>query len=211
MKKQFLLIVFALGLFQTVSAQTGGWFVKFEMETNAKTIKGHIYLTNNHFSPGTRGQKHLKEAFDDGDYSSRDGVIHFFHKRLQYRFKWEGSTEYDTLCAGANLDSIAVSEVKNIKILEIIDQGYLVRLNVMGPVEDDKWMKGEPVQFVRGTAVLCDWQIYIHEKTSKTEKVLTELDLKEEGYFYGDDDDEKVRIISKLKGEKVVVIRFCSC
>ena len=238
MKKYLSLLILVFGFFQTAFAEYNGSFIKFQMETDSETIEGHIYVARAYFDLDLKGdQDYLKGQFDIGDHN-RDGVIHFCHRRLEYRFSWEGSTEFDTIYGISDQDSIAVDLVKSIEVLEIIDQGYLVSLDIMSAIEDiNDWTKSEPVQYVRDGATMCDWQIFIHKRSPKTEKVLAELEaygksyerrykkLEEELSHYQEDenlkkkmekleeegDKEKARIISRFKGEKVAIITFCSC
>ena len=100
-------------------------------------------------------------------------------------------------------------------------------------------MKSKPIKVFRTGGTLCDWQIFVHETSENTEKTIikieelqrsfsTKIEALEADLEYLDGEEyyqtkEKIEnleekidsqfqeLLSPFKGEKVVIISFCSC
>ncbi len=234
-----LLFIFLLFNGHNALAEYNGWYLKLEITTTSnEEIIGYVY----------RASAYLKEdSLNNESYVTRtltqplNPSEYMVYHEMLYRYEYTpvGAQEPYHNYALLGERSITTTEIRSIKILNRIDFSYLENVaNVYLP-SDTLWMNTLPVAKTMADGYLCSWQVFVHEETANTKKVLAELkaySIKNEQQFkqldeelenangeYYREIEAKIedlqdrldgiasKILAKFEGEKVVIISFCSC
>ncbi len=206
-----------------------------KQQITGHTYKAMAYFDQDSIHKSTYLKKHLNQA---GHYRQLP-----FFKYSPGLLKYSYSTPEDTTQYAAytliDQDSIPLAEIESIRIVEMIDFGYLLNIASGHQLSDTIWMKQPVVEMAFIGGYLCTFDVYVHENSSTVKQVFKEMDafnkknekefndLEEELEYlngkeredleqkiddYQEELDEKASaILEKLNGEKVVIISFCSC
>lgn len=234
MKRVLLIAAFLLGC--VAHAEYGTTIYQLKFQTTRGDITGYIDLTDHSVgdfeSPNFRGVP-------------RDGDKFFVQKELvkyaytSYRGPYE--PEMDTTYILLDWDSIPVSEVQQIEIVETIAWSYLWGSAMTEDIKagEAEWMNQPAGIYAHVGFELCDYDINIHEDTPQTkeflEKIEALIDRLEEvrhriqqdyehgytedrdalGAYYEKVEREAEEELSELfkayNDAKIVVISFCTC
>lgn len=236
-KTAFTLILFCLSY--SAFAEYNGWFLKIEITTaNNEVIIGHIYRASAYFEEDSLSDEHYTTKALTRSFTEDE---HFVYFKTLYKYEYVplGGLEPTHIYALLNEQGIATTEIKNISVLDRIDFSYLENIASGHKLSDTLWMKEPPVVKAIADGYLCSWQVFVHEQSANTQKVLAELavyqtknaqqfkKLEEElEYANGEHyreietkidelqeslDEMASDILAQLDGEKVVIISFCSC
>lgn len=137
--------------------------------------------------------------------------MYFFKERLSYRPQDLDSNFGEMEYLYFFKDSVAVSEIESIQILDWERQLYLNNIVTTHSLSDTVWMKNKPLDYVQLGGYFCDMQIMLYEDSPEIRKIIEELraiaKVEDETEEYVDYD----AAIDKLLGKKVVIVLFCSC
>ena len=238
MKNKILVILLLVLSSYTLKAEYNGWYIQFKITTNAdSSILGWAYVAEAYFKKDSiNNSNYLIERFDVLDHQQR-GTINFYHHLLTYRFKsFAGDDEkiYTMLAE----DSIEVNEIKSIEVLKMHEFWYLQGVVSKHEISDTTWMQTPVLERITTGGELCTWDIFVHQKSEAIENLKATLSTIEKKYSnkieaiedelnYAEGDHEKLEHeidnlleqkedemyekIKKFKGNKVVIISFCSC
>lgn len=239
MNKLIICILFLL-LTVHVKAEYNGWFIKFKITTKSqKELVGNVYIAQAYFEKDSiNNSNYLIERFNTLDNQSEDSLV-YYKNLLSYKYNQDGDTNTYTQYGLLNQEMIAINEIKSIEVINMIDFWYLSGIGSSHTIADTIWMKKAPVESFSFGGYLCGWDIFVHEATKKTDRILLQLkeltenhtlkiDSLEKNLKYlngndyyqteekieslNDSIDEKASEILKLfDGEKVVILNFCSC
>lgn len=238
MKPLFSLLFFFT--FYQANAEYNGWFIQFSIVTKANTtLVGHLYVASAYFDIDSIKNQDYLLTHINADEAPTDNQISFFKHRLKYNYYSYGNTEKTAIYSLMDPTKFPISSIKSIEIIEMIDHGYLLNLTSNHTLKDTVWMQEEPIETVHFAGYFCDWQIFVHQGSSQTTKVIEVINVITENYtdslvqleaiIANSDEDEKAKAIAELNllqenidtkissllqqlnNEKVVVITFCSC
>ena len=165
-------------------------------------------------------QQWWKEVFKD--------TLRYYSDRIIYEYG-------DSIADYFNRKNILSENIKTITIQELWSAASHRWISSELQLSDTTWIKKEPIKKVEfwseSWSLICSYQIFIHEKSEKVDKIIRQLEIKmkeiedinkrqkeeeneeNEMEFYNDKNDisnEMLEIIKQLKGEKVVVISECT-
>lgn len=240
MKKLLLVFTLITLLSPKAFAEYNGWFAALQIETKTgQEFTRHVYVVSAYFdNDSVNNQNYLLQKIDELDYFP-DGKVTYYKDRLSYEYLSYGGEEKVKIYSLINEDSISIAEIAKVKILERIDFGYLLGVSSGHTLKDKIWMDQDPEQTLNEGGYFCDWQIFIHQKTKETDRIVEALtaynkafeakrNTLEEDFKYSDGEDreqikreiekleeeidaEKDELIARFHKHKVVVIQFCSC
>ena len=240
MKKLFLILIGILLQTHSLKAEYNGWYIKFKIITqNQEELIGNIYIAQAYFEKDSiNNSNYVIERFNTLDHQSEDTLV-YYKNLLKYNFQPEEDTSTYTEYGLINQQKIHVKDIKSIEVLNMIYFWYLSGIASTHTIADTIWMKSKPIKVFRTGGTLCDWQIFVHETSENTEKTIIKLEelqrsfstkiealeadleyLDGEEYYETEEKIEKLEreidkqfqeLLTPFKGEKVVIISFCSC
>lgn len=217
--RRILVIVMVFGFIHAVKAEYNGYHLSVIFEQNdGSKILGYMYIASQYLNPDLiQNTGYLKKQFLFIS-GLENGSIIYYKNRISYKYDGNNGkqSEIFKLIGETELELI---RIKEIKIIEKFDFGYLMGISNNLTLKDLSWLKTNPIEKFTAGGYLCSYEIFVHKKTPKISEVEEELESKmrewtdiELDYENGDKfDNEITKIINKLNGEKVVVITFCSC
>ncbi len=239
---KFALILFLLLVLFKGRAEYNGYHLKFSIETiEGQIIDGYNYIAAAYFDlDSARNSDYLVKRFSSPMFiHPPHGSVYFFKNRLRYDYQQGDDLEIYHIYGVLDSSSIPNRRVKSITLISVINQNYLTSIFNKLSIKDTIWMKFKPKEYKRYVGYLCDYTVFIHQKTKVTEEADIELqallanyqakieELEEEMKFANgqertdlkkqiDDlsneiDEQLAEIISKLNGQKVVILGTCTC
>lgn len=209
--------------------------------TDGEVIEGYNYIAAAYFdldSADNMGYLIRRLSAPRFTYPLFDS-IHFFTDRLMYEYQYEWDTGTYRIYSVLNSTGIPSQNVKSIVITEVINQTYLTDIYNTLIMADTVWMRNKPQSVKIYDGYLCFYEVFVHQKSKITEEVALEVETLlaehkskmeklEEDMKYSngqeridfedqiDDlldaiDEQLGEIISKLEGQKVVVLGTCTC
>lgn len=222
--KKIITILTIFFISTTVRAEYNGYHIKFEIKTaKGKTKVGFAYLTSDYLNTDSlKNTTYLKKALDQSSkqWEKRDSLV-YFKERIKYEYRPASNNlnEKTTIYSLDNKQAILHKEIHSINIIEIIDYTYLKRISSPLSISDTTWTNKEPLSSYSFGGYLCYHQIYMHKNSKKVDKIIKQLQAKQNelkdteiNSNNGHEIDKAFReIIKDLYGEKVVIITECSC
>ncbi len=234
MIKQILIGIAVLLFCSKASAEYNGYHVSFDIETNSgKEIEAYTYITVYGIDMDSADNtSYLIRALGGGlrNYGNPD-QLKYAKQRIKYEFvpSWSSDGEKSFIFSLSHIDSIRISDIKSIKVNDVIDYTYAVGLWNHLDSKDLKWIQKPPVKSYAFSGYLCSYQIFAHKLSDKNKRIFEKLQETQEKintYFekqdnYEIEDGEEIDedLFDKLIGdlmieldlEKVIVIEECTC
>ena len=240
MKKTFLILTLWL-LANNVFAEYNGWYFTLEITTtNGDKITGYTYKATAYFDlDSLENSPYLIKRLNHLDRDLDQPVFTFFQHLLTYTYALPGDTSRFKAYTMLDTHSVPLAEVEHIAVVGMIDFWYLVNIDSPHKISDTLWMNQPPVETFIADGYMCSWDVFVHEKTMQTDRVLKELnafnnknakqlaewekELEYAGSEYREEIKQKIedlqesldekasKLLLKFDGEKVVIISFCSC
>ncbi len=220
-----LLIFFTLYYSTILRAEYNGYLIKFEVETlEGNKFFGYSYLSTSYFNlDSLENTNYLITALDPGRGDWEGDSLIYYKERIKYEYRHVGNVDGEKIPIYTlnNRQVILDKEIKNIDILEIINQTYMVGISSPLSISDTTWSNKDPIESYSFGAYLCFHQIYIHERSKNIKNIIARLQAKQkeidEIEFDSEMGDQLDNEISKMIDElslldnKIVVITECSC
>ncbi len=224
--KKLLFIVLSLFCWKSRAENTGWYLGIVVVLENGTTANGYCYVESMHFDPDSAsGQDYLFRKLLPND------TLHLFKKRISYSVgagEWAG----EKLFTLEERQSIQKLKVQSLRVVDSVAKGYLYNLRIFYPFDNYAWLNKAAEDYYRVQDLYCDRHVFIHHSSATTRQVLQSLKdyeqtfksgLEELDQQPGDDaylkkdrlwqkkSSDLSEILQKLKGEKVVLLEFCSC
>jgi hypothetical protein len=228
-KTAFILTITFFSLSVSAECQYSGYYVKFGMTTtDGKYNVGYVFVSSCHLNTNMlNNTEDLKRAFvpyDDID------TLTYFQNRMIYQYQsfygyedsepWEKQTHIFYLL---NKATIPLKDIKWIEVFELIRESSYIFISSELQLSDSRWMRQEPIKnalFTSNWGFICSHQLFVHANSEKVDSVIKQLELKYKELYTMKDEDiyenvseihiEIMKIIEKLKGEKVIVVSECT-
>lgn len=237
MKKSLLLFLFCL-LLSNLKAEYNGYYFKLKLTlTNTKEVTAFTYKADAYLNHDSlNSTDYLKRVLNE--YDKNEARFTFFKQLISYEFlvnseEKQSSIIYTTI----DKDFVLQANIKSIVIEKMIEQSYDVGIFSDLSLADTKWMYHTPIQHLSVGGYLNSYDLFIHQNSNKTVKVLSELkllmeenerqwkefevesqnqELSEEETLKKREELEKIddkiyQILLKIKREKVLIIGYYSC
>ncbi len=240
MKRFLVTLIACWGLINIAKAEYNGYFLELEITTAEATFTGHVYVAAVYVDQDSfANTDYLKQALDRLDRGYNNDSLEFYRHRLTYGYHWLEGHPQDTIYTLVEADSLPLSAIIELKVVDQIDFGYLLSVSTSHSLSDTSWMFQEPEAELMVGGYFCSWDIMIHEYTPELETIIAQIDitdtlmkhqqhLLEELMHYSDGhyyhaakqlqrdheesmDDTFWALIRQLFAYKVVVVAFCSC
>ncbi|MGB0175936.1 MAG: hypothetical protein ACPF9D_02140 [Owenweeksia sp.] len=236
MKKVLLAVLILSGF--CARAEYNGCFFKLSVEKmDGTSFIGHLYMTDAIIKTDSlNNNDYLVWNSGRGEFMPEDS-IRFYKKRLSYIISLEN--QQDTIYTLLEPMALSKKEIRNIRVLDKIEQSYLYGLEILHESDDYAWLSKKPQTVLKTGGYLCDWEIFIHEESPQTNEVQGKLrkyeaeaeaklkklsiELNSSDGPYHRELQENINsleerldtdipeILKGFKGEKVVILAFCSC
>ncbi len=228
-----LALIFFLSITISVKAEYNGYFIKFTIENvNGQKSIGHVYIAEGYLNKDSlENTNYLKKALDksEKDWNKRDSLTYYKSRMIyEYLYPYPGNNPKLKYVEYYLTDKTTIPSraIKNIKILEMIEQSYADGIANELKLSDTIWMKNKPVEVLTIGGFLNSYIIFIHENSpkiseikkliEKKKKEINTLNSQYQNREISSDlmdkiDSEVNKIIEKFNDQKVVVIGQYSC
>jgi len=223
----FLLVLLTISLsgYSKAECYYSAYELKFEIETNDKTINRYARISRCDFEPDSiRSQGYLLTALSK---SSEPSKISLFERRISYSYCIEGEmncleNQKDTIFQLLNEITLSVSEIECIEVVGCKGISAMAHITCGLEISDAIWLNEAPIISTSLGFFLCHNQIFIHKQSNTIDKILysiktlkleikelneADLSLEVERKYY-DQMDRLIHLICSQ--EKVVVITECT-
>lgn len=231
--KKLLIAAFLTVAFATRAEYTA-WYVQFELITANDTIVGWVSLPA--YEPESSPEM-LRQMLAMTD-NKPDDTLHFAQYLVPYRYAPELGTDTLTTYTLVSYKTALLLPQSQVKLLQAQPYSYLIGLMHLDQIADTTWAYQPAKQYVAIGGYFCDWQIFVHQPSKKTEQILAELSAasaewqsllnaaeaaRQGGYDLPGSDKEALNrlsetiddalqiILKKFAGQHVVIVSFCSC
>jgi len=172
------------------------------------------------------------------DFDARGELLYYSKNRIEYHYtNYDG--QQLSIFYLTNADSVLNSQIDAIHTDEMTPHTSDIWISTSHTWDDRGWMSSEPVESYSFEGYFCFHQIYIHQKTPETDSIIeelrkiTEANLKErerleeelpyadgEPHYQMQDRIEELEyeidgqineLLRLFKGQKVVVVSWCTC
>jgi hypothetical protein len=217
MKKTVIILTI---IFLSISAKAECHYysshIKFTFEAiDGKISNGYICQSSCHFFD--------KDLLEIAEYLKKQDSLYYFQDRIKYEY--QNSFGKDTIYYPTNEKSVSSKNIKTIKIDEMFEKRF-VNISEL-QLSDTSWLKQEPVKNISFGGIFCGHTLLVHTNSEKIDNVIRQLEVKqkeanEKTKLYNENpneinlnimydvEEELEKIIDKFKGEKVVIISYCS-
>jgi|GEM_PF-4143353 len=201
----FIIILFSA----SAKADYNSVLVSFTIDT-VKGGKLNGYANLAHAYIDSLSSDYLQTRLDNAEVK---GYLNYYKTKFIYKYSNfpDDQTNFYHLTEAA---AIPLKNVKSITITSAINWGYGTWLQNDINKSDLAWMNERPVDKFSIDGYLCSYDLIIHKKSQKIDRIIKELRAFTDGYDGEPDDayDEKVfSIIKKLLNQKAIVITNCTC
>lgn len=233
---------FLLSLLLAINAKAeyNGYFLELEITTTEATFIGHVYVAAVYIDTDSfANTAYLKKAIDRLDRGYNNDTLEFYRHRLTYGYHWREGQPQDTIYTLVDADSLPLSAITQLKVVDQIDFGYLLSVSTPHTLADTSWMRQQPEEELVFDGYLCSWDIAVFDTSPELETLLAKINLTDtlvkhqqalleevmdysDGHYYyaaqelQRDHEESLdntfwALIKELFAYKVVVVAFCSC
>lgn len=240
MKRFLVIFIVCWGLVNIGKAEYNGYFLELEITTAKATFTGHVYVAAVYIQTDSfANTAYLKKAIDRLDRGYNNDTLEFYRHRLTYGYHWREGQPQDTIYTLVDADSLPLSAITQLKVVDQIDFGYLLSVSTPHTLADTSWMQQRPIEELMFDGYLCSWDIAVYDTSPELETLLAKIELTDtlvkhqqalleelmhysDGHYYyaaqqlqrGHEesmDDTFWALIRQLFDYKVVVVAFCSC
>lgn len=238
--KILLFFLLSFTIFSAHAEYRGVYFTLNIELKDGKMIQRYIGLNNQYMDADTISDVNQRiKKVDAGDFDSANDTISCFVHLIKYTYKSFYKEQPTTIYSPLELEKVPLSKIKNLTLSNPIEFGYLIGIASEHTIKDTIWMSQSPEMAFNTGGYWCDWQVFVHKSTPKvlkvksaTEKLDAEFEKQKAGleaqmeqtsleekakleeqleHLQDDHNDKKGKLLEDLKGEKVVIIAFCSC
>ncbi len=216
--KKTLIVLTILSLSAGVKAQYYyGYYIKFDAETiHGETKTGFVYLAAHYLNNDSlNNTDYLKKALSQRaiEWHKRDSLV-YYKERIKYDYipVDDSLGSKSTIYRLNNEQAIANNEIQAIKIRDMIEQSYFIQISNPLSAADTVWASKRPLRSYSFTGFVCYFQIFVHENSQNTNRIIKQLQEKQHKANEIDPneiDEAFLNIIEELYGEKVVVVTEC--
>lgn len=188
--------------------------IYLSIETTDGIQNGYTSISTHYLNRDSlQNSEYLKMALKD-KWNNTDSLI-YFKNRISYLyggcFNDVIGEEKQKVYYLLDRTAIPLSIIKNIKIKNIFVDHNLQGIANSLTLKDTNWINNKPIRCVNFGGYLCYFNLYIYEESKLTTDIINKANSILSKYD-GDELDKKLHeVIGKLDGQKVIIIRECTC
>ena len=206
--KLFLILLLS-ALSRPVFAEYQKLPAEFLIETReGRIIHGYVILSNLPVSMDSlNSENRLLKDMSNGWLDS----VTYYTDRLAYYYVEEGDGElrHEYLLLGKQ--RFPLNRIRHIKLIAWERGSYLNGIRSDLKKQDEVWMREKPLRSVHYYGAYCDFLIFIHKESPKTDQLLAELKVLTDAAAVSGDPGDYEAVLKKFNGQKVVIITTCTC
>jgi len=219
------LLVISLSNYSKAECYYSAYELKFEIETNDKTINCYARMSACDFDPDSlHNQDYLLAVLYE---SAPQSNFSLFESRISYSYCIESEIsclekQKDTIFQLLNKTTLSKPEIKSITVVECKRTSAMIHISRALDISDADWFSQKPIEAINFGFGVCSNQIFIHGRNETVDKILSkikalklkinelneiELSPDEERKYYS-----QMESLINLIGsqEKVIVITECT-